>query len=81
MEKMAMIIKKNLYRIGGIFMKKYILITDIIGVVGSLIIFILSIIWESYLWAIVILGIICLIWVFKLIYYYKNYILLKNDSL
>lgn len=56
-------------------MKKYILITDIIGLVGSLIIFILSIIRESYLWAIVILGIICLIWVFKLIYYYKNYIL------
>ena len=62
-------------------MKKYILITDIIGLVGSLIIFILSIIRESYLWAIVILGIICLIWMFKLIYYYKNYILLKNDSL
>lgn len=62
-------------------MKKYILITDIIGFVGSLIIFILSIIREYYLWAIVILGIICLIWVFKLIYYYKNYILLKNDSL
>ena len=56
-------------------MKKYILITDIIGLVGSLIIFILSIIREYYLWAIVILGIICLIWVFKLIYYYKNYIL------
>lgn len=55
-------------------MKKYILITDIIGLVGSLIIFILSIIRESYLWAIVILGIICLIWVFKLIYYYKFYI-------
>ena len=54
-------------------MKKYILITDIIGLVGSLIIFILSIIREYYLWAIVILGIICLIWVFKLIYYYKNY--------
>ena len=62
-------------------MKKYILITDIIVLVGSLIIFILSIIREYYLWAIVILGIICLIWVFKLIYYYKNYILLKNDSL
>ena len=62
-------------------MKKYILITDIIGLVGSLIIFILSIIREYYLWAIVILRIICLIWVFKLIYYYKNYILLKNDSL
>ena len=62
-------------------MKKYILITDIFGLVGSLIIFILSIIREYYLWAIVILGIICLIWVFKLIYYFKNDILLKNDSL
>ena len=62
-------------------MKKYILITDIIGLVGSLIIFILSIIRVYYLCSIVILGIICLIWVFKLIYYYKNYILLKNDSL
>ena len=62
-------------------MKKYILITDIILLVGSLIIFILCTIREYYLWAIVILGIICLIWVFKLIYYYKNYILLKNDSL
>ncbi|MFR4948428.1 hypothetical protein [Thomasclavelia spiroformis] len=58
-------------------MKKYILITDIIGLVGSLIIFILSIISEYDLWAIVILGIICLIWIFKLIYY-KNYILLKK---
>ena len=61
-------------------MKKYILITDIIGLVGSLIIFILSIIREYYLWAIVILGIICLIWVFKLIYYYKNYILLNTNT-
>ena len=60
---------KNLYKIEGIFMKKYILITDIIGLVGSLIIFILSIISEYDLWAIVILGIICLIWIFKLIYY------------
>ena len=59
-------------------MKKYILITDIIGLVGSLIIFILSIISEYDLWAIVILGIIFLIWIFKLIYYYKNYILLKK---